>query len=725
MSYVPKRRAPIWRFYKDTDPPQKEKAMCNVGGCKKIVPCRNGGTSGVKDHLRVHHPLQFTELKRQECKQKNSDTPGEEEVDDDFDVTLEGEGDDNERPESALSSTSSVSLLSPQTSTQDSADANLRSPPPTPVSRPASALSGSSRQQKLDSYRPLPVKEKERCDSAVAYYIVTCMRPLNTVDKPGFRKMVKVLNPKYEPPSRRTLTGNHIPKMYNAARENVTLLLKQADYVALTTDGWTSGAHTSYLSLTAHFLDNEWTLVDVTLNCKQILEDHSGLQLRTEIQGMLAEWNLKTDAIAAFTTDNGDNIRVALDLLGLSKVHMRCFAHTVNNGVTAFTGECNALDDALKRATALRSFMSSDKVWRHYEKHIVSRYDKKPSRLPAPCKSRWWVDLNLAQAVVAQHSWLMDFMATYERGKHVQEVPSVMDISVLKSYIQAMKPVEKICTFLGAQKYCSASFILPAMYLLDPQSPMYGGDDLESLGTTAPEENEEDFDEIPLSENPELIPTRIQRVISNKLKKRFKPKDLPEGSCTEAVMKAGQHCYELCVRASYLDPRFRNEILEEDRETAKDLLLKDEALQAENSSTPGKYFFNYNQTDGGAGSSGSRADAATAQAVSALSGLFKKRRLHSALNQSSISTEERFHQEIAKYEMLPAEDLEVCPFKWWKTHQAAFPLLSKLAKKYLSIPATSLPSERLFSTAGDVLTDTRNCLSGENAEMLIFCAVNQ
>lgn len=59
--------------------------------------------------------------------------------------------------------------------------------------------------------------------------------------------------------------------------------------------------------------------------------------------------------------------------------------------------------------------------------------------------------------------------------------------------------------------------------------------------------------------------------------------------------------------------------------------------------------------------------------------------------------------EIKGYLAAKRVDRGTDPLEWWANHGvSSFPLLSKVAFKYLIIPATSVPSERLFSTAGDV-----------------------
>lgn len=58
---------------------------------------------------------------------------------------------------------------------------------------------------------------------------------------------------------------------------------------------------------------------------------------------------------------------------------------------------------------------------------------------------------------------------------------------------------------------------------------------------------------------------------------------------------------------------------------------------------------------------------------------------------------------------------------WWSTHQHLYPNVSKLARKYLCVVATSVPSEQLFSTAGNVVSMRHAALLSENVEKFIFC----
>jgi hypothetical protein len=61
-----------------------------------------------------------------------------------------------------------------------------------------------------------------------------------------------------------------------------------------------------------------------------------------------------------------------------------------------------------------------------------------------------------------------------------------------------------------------------------------------------------------------------------------------------------------------------------------------------------------------------------------------------------------------------------CPALWWSTHQAQFPRVAKLARKYLAQPATDAASERAFHAAGRTITTERASMLPEHASNLIL-----
>ena len=53
---------------------------------------------------------------------------------------------------------------------------------------------------------------------------------------------------------------------------------------------------------------------------------------------------------------------------------------------------------------------------------------------------------------------------------------------------------------------------------------------------------------------------------------------------------------------------------------------------------------------------------------------------------------------------------------WWKINSRKYPNLSKMAKDFLAIPATSASSERLFSSGKHLISDTRCSLGPTTIE---------
>ena len=58
--------------------------------------------------------------------------------------------------------------------------------------------------------------------------------------------------------------------------------------------------------------------------------------------------------------------------------------------------------------------------------------------------------------------------------------------------------------------------------------------------------------------------------------------------------------------------------------------------------------------------------------------------------------------------------------QWWRENAHIYPTLSKLARRYFCPLATSVPSERLFSKAGELVSARRSSLKPKHIDMYLF-----
>jgi len=79
---------------------------------------------------------------------------------------------------------------------------------------------------------------------------------------------------------------------------------------------------------------------------------------------------------------------------------------------------------------------------------------------------------------------------------------------------------------------------------------------------------------------------------------------------------------------------------------------------------------------------------------------------------------------LESYFQEPPLDLLGNPLNWWKERRGSYPALATVARKLLSRPSTSVPCERLFSEAGNIVNDLRSSLDSDSVAMLLFIEHN-
>ena len=81
-------------------------------------------------------------------------------------------------------------------------------------------------------------------------------------------------------------------------------------------------------------------------------------------------------------------------------------------------------------------------------------------------------------------------------------------------------------------------------------------------------------------------------------------------------------------------------------------------------------------------------------------------------------------QELEQFAKEPPVLFSANVLTWWKQNSSKYPNISSLARETLVVQATSVPSERLFSKAGELISSKRSSLKPKNVNKLLFLNQN-
>ena len=89
-------------------------------------------------------------------------------------------------------------------------------------------------------------------------------------------------------------------------------------------------------------------------------------------------------------------------------------------------------------------------------------------------------------------------------------------------------------------------------------------------------------------------------------------------------------------------------------------------------------------------------------------------------NENEISIYQKAEVEVNDYLRASRISRKEDPIRYWENTSEKWYMLARLANKFFSAPATSAESERLFSTAGLIVTNLRKKLLPTNVDTLLF-----
>ncbi len=163
---------------------------------------------------------------------------------------------------------------------------------------------------------------------AITVYLCKDMVPFQTVERRGFKAMIRAIDPRYEVPSRKYFTETEMPKLYAELRENVEKELCDLKYFATTTDLWSSRTMEPFLSLTIHYITDDWNLGSRCLQTSYFPAEHTAEEIAKGLKEALESWGFKEENQVCITTDNGTNVVKAASLNDWTR--LQCFGHRLH-----------------------------------------------------------------------------------------------------------------------------------------------------------------------------------------------------------------------------------------------------------------------------------------------------------------------------------------------------------------------------------------------------------
>lgn len=506
--------------------------------------------------------------------------------------------------------------------------------------------------------------------------IIKDLQPISIVEDIGFKELIRGLEPSYDMPSRTTFTNSFLNQKYEQKKEKLKVLLSKAASVSLTSDAWTAQhSQTSYICYTAHFITDDWKLYSCLLECGQYNESHTAHNLKEEFLRVANDWSI-LKKICTVTTDNAANVKAAVNLTEWG--HIGCFAHTINLIVQS------GLD--IPQVAALRTKVKQ--IVQHFHKSTKNNnkflsMQKQMDESSIPLKlindvvTRWNSTYYMFNRILKVKEPLS---ATLGVLNSPVDFISEADWVLLQEICTILKPFEQITTEMSAEKNITLSKVIILVKGL--RSAMEKVSQLISANSTA-----------------KSLITHYEKEIS----KRF--------STVESN--------NLMAKCSLLDPRFKSKVFSSEQNfiTAKER-LENEVARLINLERRGHDINNETIIDR---TEDTTESAPSDQEEDLIWGDFDR----AVKRRKQIDGKAAAIIEIKCY---LAEDLiyrKEDPLEWWKARSAIYPYLAKLAKQCLAIVATSVPSERIFSTAGQIVSERRSRLKGQNVQKILFLHSNQ
>ncbi|MGH7240551.1 MAG: hAT transposon family protein [Candidatus Saccharimonadales bacterium] len=472
--------------------------------------------------------------------------------------------------------------------------------------------------------------------------------------------------------------------------------------VSITTDAATLTNGHPYITVTGHYITEHWQLRDVVLAIQAAPGPHDGDHIRELLEAIQERW-LLSGRVFAVVTDNGANFVKAARIMERCEEKLRCCVHTLQLSIkdmaeaeksTHLPWLASLVVRSRKLVSKIKNSSSLSQMLRELQQTVQSELqelddnDSDPSDTQSsPSSSKTSHAYSLVKDVATRFNTMCLVFSRLLKLKPelARLCEAVDDLDSLKltedewnlmtSTNKVLASIKSICDILEGSKYPTISLLLP---LLDTLCCVLNGGMKDILDVST-------------------LPTEVQHLCSTLYA------NINTRSCLLAP--------EWVIASVMLDLRLRNKLIVSEQLKKHSEL----ALRSLYNTFDAKRLFNVDT------------DAVVAHS---------QQEEQQPAQRRHRSIQDLLHAEVKAVDIVSRTEtdrflgiekgigFDENPLEWWRQNKEEFPKLAQMARVYLSVPASTAASERVFSYGNITIQQRRHSLQIDRVARLMWMMKN-
>ena len=512
-----------------------------------------------------------------------------------------------------------------------------------------------------------------------ATYVTLEELPFSHGESPNLEYMVKhSLNPAFRKIPRNTLK-RHTQKQYYAQRAQLIEYFRDFDgMVSLTSDCWSSSQGEPYICVTVHWISSDYLLEKRIIAFDVMDESHSGYNIKQRILDTIKEFNL-FNKVFTISLDNAAANKKAIDYirpdipLALDGIflHVRCCAHIINLSAQKGISQLTHLLEPIRKVIKYLRFSGT---YRSKYKKLCKDNGLRPKKWGIDCCTRWSSTYKLLNDAIQYKTIITELYN--EDPSHQYDDGLITE--------QAWELASTVRDILACFAHATTVF----SYVYQPNVHHVIIECVSIVITLKEYEENEFFSAVIFDMKVKWIEYFTDFPYIYGVACLLDP-----GVRKEGLENMLEHYYQV-LGVSYNHELYVTNCL--------GLLYRLVDIYAPKiqSSIPPK-----------SSSSVSRFNSTISSILS------KKQKVRISESSSVPSSAFSMVREFFSYHYELNDDFEI--LTWWKNHELQFPVLAKIVKDILVVPASTIASESAFSAGRRVLDEKRSSLSPDVVKICV------